>query len=298
MTVWTGKILLLLIGLIAFFQPYTFVFAQNQGDPPVTPNDNETALSSETSPSVKELCINPIQTNVSEVPKAPIETAPGYIKERTDSANDSLEGSSLDEQSDALLATDTQKKTPQKDPLSSFQPSEEECKQLFDGVVSGFGSIDFGMTREDAVAAFIKDYPWIEIIDDSIPDIIETKETNAIRTYPSSIFNELTALFDEEDQLFLIRAEFNQRFFSFISLLDKLLDKYGKPESVTFQKITWAGTLGNVELYRNRVVRYVSKRLLDQIKTDNQEETPKPLRQESELEQRKSKTIEDILEKL
>lgn len=159
--------------------------------------------------------------------------------------------------------------------------------------IDGWGDVAFNLTYPEAREKLTNQYKWLTVKDDSIEDIIETENTNFIRTYQTAFFDEVSLFFDKENKLYMVRLHFAQRHFSFLDLLRRLENKYGKATKTTFARIVWEGENGNIELFRNRVIRYLRKDI-----TQGQEEAEVKLKQESPIEKKKQEVKDEVLEDL
>lgn len=159
--------------------------------------------------------------------------------------------------------------------------------------IDGWGDVLFNLTYPQAREKLTNQYKWLTVKDDSIEDILETENTNFIRTYQTAFFDEVSLFFDKENKLYMVRLHFSDRHFSFLTLLRRLENKYGKATKTNFTRIVWEGENGHIELFRNRVVRYLRKDI-----TQTQEEAEIKLKQESPIEEKKQEVKEEVLEDL
>ena len=149
-------------------------------------------------------------------------------------------------------------------PTNYVQPAEVADEAL--AKIEGWQKIRLGMDYTNVAELIEKAYPWLEPKDELFPDILEDAYLSEIAIYPNDYFERFHLQFNEKGLLYLIQIKYARDKYSYLSLLKKLKDKYGKPQVLNIKEARWHEGEKVLILERNRSIKYLDKAALPEDK--------------------------------
>ena len=123
--------------------------------------------------------------------------------------------------------------------------------------ITGWADFKLGMNYKEVLEMIQKEtISWIKLKGDQLSEIEEERESYSLEILPTDFLKEGYFQFNENKKLYLIRLVFDKKYFSFLSLVTQLTDKYGSPNKTTYKKVQWNNNDFFLELQRDRTVRY------------------------------------------
>ncbi len=154
--------------------------------------------------------------------------------------------------------------------------------------ITGWADFKLGMNYKEVLEMIQKEIiPWIKLKGDQLSEIEEEREGYSLEILPTDFLKEGYFQFNKEKKLYLIKLVFDKKYFSFLSLMTQLTNKYGNPNKTTYKKAQWNNNNFFLELQRDRVIRYFNTSIFQK------ETLPK-----SQAESLIKENIKDILESL
>ena len=170
--------------------------------------------------------------------------------------------------------------------MSSFFLVSQAAEKQED--VRGWADFTLGMAYEKAIERLQKsDKPWLRLRTEVDSEILEERELYTVELKPTAYITEGFLQFNQNKRLYLVRVTFDAKYFSYLSLKDRLQKKYGSPTEVTFEKVLWQKNQKRLSLDRKRTVRYMDMRLFSKKSLPS-----------SEADKIQKQTVEEILESL
>lgn len=127
----------------------------------------------------------------------------------------------------------------------------------------GYGSVQLGMTLEQAKAA-LEDDPAYGYRGESDVSILHGENRNLITTEGVLFFEDCWFQFDN-DRLYIITLNLNPEQIDYYSIFSKLCEKYGQPDSLSPQKSEWNNGNIKMTLERPLVLKYTDVAIFNEL---------------------------------